>query len=114
MATTEHLLIALTDPTKGQEREFNEWYENTHVPECLRVPGFRSGRRYRFAASQGEPPRQGYLAIYDLEGDDPQALLDGLLTTRNDRTQSGSIDRDTMSLWVFSAIGEKQSAPDDR
>lgn len=108
--THEHILIALTNPTDGREDEFNDWYERTHVPECLRVPGFKSGRRYRLTAVQGEPPRQGYLALYELEGDDPQELLDRLLSTRDDRTQNGSIDLKTMSLWVYSALGQKHTA----
>ena len=110
--THKHILIALTNPTNGREEEFNDWYEHTHVPECLRVPGFKSGRRYRLTASQGDPPRQGYLAIYELEGDDPQELLDRLRATRDDRTQSGSIDLETMSLWVFSALAEKHAGGD--
>jgi len=47
------------------EVAFNEWYNDEHVPELLRVPGFLTGRRYR--AIMGKPK---YLAVYELAGID--------------------------------------------
>jgi hypothetical protein len=44
------------------EDEFNAWYNDEHVPELLRVPGFLSGRRFR--ATNGQPK---YAALYELE-----------------------------------------------
>ncbi|MGD9884134.1 MAG: hypothetical protein AB7U95_28905 [Reyranella sp.] len=49
-----------------------------------------------------------YLALYELEGDDPKALLQALEATRSDRTQNAAFDRESVSLWVFSPIAEKQ------
>jgi hypothetical protein len=43
------------------EDEFNGWYNDEHVPELLRVPGFLIGRRFRVINGQ---PR--YAALYDL------------------------------------------------
>jgi hypothetical protein len=43
------------------EVEFNDWYNDEHVPELLRVPGFLTGRRFR--AIVGEPQ---YAAMYEL------------------------------------------------
>lgn len=43
------------------EDEFNAWYNDEHVPELLRVPGFLTGQRFRAIA--GEPR---YAALYDL------------------------------------------------
>jgi hypothetical protein len=108
MAHNQHLLIALTEPTADQDDAFNDWYENTHVPECLRVPGFKSGQRYKLTASLHNAPQQAYLALYELEGDKPQDVLDALAASRDDRTPSAAIDRSKTSLWVFSPIGEKQ------
>lgn len=113
MARNQHLLIALTEPIDGQDDAFNDWYENTHVPECLRVPGFKSGQRYKLTASQTDMPRQAYLALYELEGDKPQDVLDALDATKDDRTPSAAIDRSKTSLWVFSPIGEKHYGPVD-
>ena len=107
MNTSRHLLVALTNPVPGKEDEFNEWYESKHVPECVRVPGFKSGQRFKLTASHHDGPRQAYLALYELEGDDPQAILDALRSSSDERTPSDAIDRSDVSLWVFSEIGGK-------
>ncbi len=113
MEKNRHFFIALSNPVEGKEDEFNAWYDAKHVPECLRVPGFKSGQRFKLSASLLGEPQQRYLALYELEGDDPQAILDELEATRDERTQNTAFDRSSLSMWVFSPIGEKQVAPDD-
>jgi hypothetical protein len=41
----------------GMEAEYHDWYENTHMPEVSRVPGFVAMRRGRLADVQVEPRR---------------------------------------------------------
>jgi hypothetical protein len=48
------------DPEK--EDEFNEWYNNVHLPAIVNCPGFVSGRRYR--SIRGEPK---YMALYEIK-----------------------------------------------
>jgi hypothetical protein len=52
----------MMDVDPAHEKEFNEWYDEEHLPERTRCPGFLSGRRFR--AVEGSPR---YLALYDLE-----------------------------------------------
>lgn len=110
MEKGRHLLIALTNPVPGKEHEYNEWYETTHVPQCLKVAGFKTGQRLKLTAWHHDAPRQQYLALYELEGDDPQAVIDELVATSAERTPSDAFDRSSVSLWVFSPIGKPQSA----
>ncbi len=49
-----------------KEREFNEWYNQVHVPELLAVPGFITGRR--FMRVSGDEIK--YMALYELESVD--------------------------------------------
>lgn len=46
----------------GHEAEFEAWYQRQHIPERLRVPGFREARRY--VAASGSPR---YCAFYWLD-----------------------------------------------
>jgi hypothetical protein len=55
------LLVIWTDIEAKYEAEFNDWYNQEHIPQLLTVPGFQSGRRYQ--AAEGTPK---YLAIYEL------------------------------------------------
>jgi hypothetical protein len=61
-----------TDPAR--ESEFNQWYDNTHVPDILETAGFVGCTRYELMGKPG--PGQGkYLAMYDVESDDlPSAM----------------------------------------
>ena len=48
-------------PDASYEKEFNEWYDQEHIPLRMRVPGFRSAQRYLV------PGTRHYLAIYEVE-----------------------------------------------
>lgn len=41
----------------GMEEEYHHWYDNVHMPEVSRVPGFAAMRRGRLAECQIEPKR---------------------------------------------------------
>lgn len=56
------ILLVLNDILETAEEEFNRWYQQQHVPERLRLPGFRSARRYR--AVKGTP---AYMAVYECD-----------------------------------------------
>jgi hypothetical protein len=44
------------------EAELNRWYDEEHIPELLKVPGYQSARRYQ--AVEGEPK---YMALYEID-----------------------------------------------
>ena len=65
------MVVQAAPVSPDREDEFNDWYDNVHVPEICSVPGFVSARRYRAADGSG------YLAVYEIEADDlsgPPAL----------------------------------------
>jgi hypothetical protein len=59
------LLIVFTDVDIEHDAEFNQWYNQEHLPERLSAPGFMDGARYE--ALKGGPR---YLAVYELESAD--------------------------------------------
>jgi hypothetical protein len=59
---TYGLLLALLEPPEKMEEEFNEWYDQEHIPERKAIPGIITAQR--FMAHDGSPK---YLALYDLE-----------------------------------------------
>ena len=40
------ILAIWNDCAKGEETNYENWYQNEHLPERLGVPGFIRGRRY--------------------------------------------------------------------
>lgn len=64
MAPERCILVTSVDIADGAEEEFSRWYNETHLPEILACPGFKSAERFECTAGQ---PR--YLAIYELESE---------------------------------------------
>jgi hypothetical protein len=64
----EWMYTVQVDVDPEVEAEWNDWYDNVHVPEMVECPGWISGRRY---VTEDEGGRH-YISVYLLEG--PEAL----------------------------------------
>lgn len=71
----KYLLIALNGPTEGEgdEKTYNDWYSDIHLPDLLTVKGVKSARRYRVV--RNKKADWPYAAVYEIESDDPDELL---------------------------------------
>lgn len=99
-----HVFVVMTRPTAGQDAEFNRWYDEQHVPDVLRVPGFVGCRRFSLGVGQ-DPNAFSYLALYDMETDDPAAVL-AELNKRAGTPQmplSPALDVTTVSATLYTA-----------
>jgi hypothetical protein len=81
-AMTRYAFVVHTNPVEGREDEYNHWYSNLHIPLLLQCPGVVSARRLTLAGAQLRDTVQAfsYLAIYEIETDDPQAFVDAVLS----------------------------------
>ncbi|MET0587478.1 MAG: hypothetical protein ABWZ75_03060 [Novosphingobium sp.] len=71
----------LSKAVPGQEEEFIRWYREQHLPDVLRFPGVVSGKLIRLDFQRAydiEPPQYTTLTLYELEGDDPEPIIDML------------------------------------
>lgn len=89
------VLLIQTEPRTGQEREFERFYNEVHVPEILETPGFRLARRYRTVRDDALPERpegewHSHLAIYDVVADDLVDAYSALLARMNNGTLTRS------------------------
>ena len=65
-----YLCFAFSDcKDPAREKEFNDWYDNMHVPDMLEVPGMIRATRWASAQPKYSQHRK-YLAMYELETDD--------------------------------------------
>lgn len=106
---TSHLLFVYSNPVEGKEDEYNDWYENTHLDEVLLSAGFTSAQRFEVSVDPQGVASHRYLAVYEVEGDDPQAIVDQLNADRPNRRQSDSLDRRNAHMYVFSPTGPKHT-----
>ncbi|HKX78910.1 MAG TPA: hypothetical protein VJM34_10370 [Novosphingobium sp.] len=92
MARYDWLVFSNCAP--GEDDSFNRWYDEIHIPDLLRIPGVVGATRSRLSAPQlrvnedgsmdvcdaeGISARFGYLAVYELETDDPERVLDEVI-----------------------------------
>ena len=95
-----HKLIALTASKPGKEEAFKAWYRDVHVSEVLAVPGVSNAHVTPLGATMGYVPWQ-QIATFDLEGDDPQAVVDEIQR----RIGSGEIQlHDAIEMTAVSLI----------
>jgi hypothetical protein len=83
------LLFAAFDFSAAHEDEFHDWYDNEHVPERMRVPGFLNAERW----INEENPKI-HVATYDLD-------TVGVLATPAYRAVGG----DNQSVWTKRVTG---------
>ncbi len=73
------------DPSR--EDEFNDWYNNIHLPDILETPGFVRAVRY-----ENTNPAEGqgrFLAMYEIETDDLARTLAEFDEIVNKRAKQG-------------------------
>lgn len=76
--TRKYKIIVLINAIEGKEDQLNDWFTNVHMPDALKIPGFVSGQRFKLTPEQreGADPKWKFLALYELETDDLQGLID--------------------------------------
>lgn len=84
------VLLVTTNPvSEEREGEFNTWYDQVHIPQILqRVPGITGCTRYRHDDGGPGRPDHRYLAVYEIEADDPA----GVVATLTESTATGKLD----------------------
>ena len=105
---SKHVVVVLSEPVEGCEAEFDDWYENTHIPEVLETTGWTSGQRFKLTAEKGQKCPLQYLAFYEAEAESGEAVIARLDETRDKRQQSDSFDWKRAGLWVFTETGPKR------
>jgi hypothetical protein len=84
--------VVFSNPVAGKDEEFNQWYDNVHIPELLSVPGMMSATRYAlheagiYHVRGGVVPEHKYMCVYELEGD-----VDEVMGRIQARVASGEI-----------------------
>ena len=74
----ECLLIVTAEVDASIEAQWNRWYDTVHLPDALRCPGVRRGRRYvssgeiseTAAGKTEQTARRIYTTIYELDSPD--------------------------------------------
>ncbi|ORJ55547.1 DUF4286 family protein [Mycobacterium simiae] len=83
------ILVESRPSSPERDQEYNTWYDEVHLPELVALDGFVSARRLR--PVNGDGP---YVAIYEIEGDDLQAVLHNMIANAGRLTMSDALQLD--------------------
>ena len=112
----KYKLVVLSSPVKGREAEYNDWYTNQHLDDVVAIPGFSAAQRLKLHQTVTGEYKNPYLAIYEMDAEDPQSALKAL----NDVVGSGgmfiteSLDLATIQCAVFEVCSPEVSAPKEK
>jgi hypothetical protein len=96
------------DPSR--EKEFNDWYNNIHLPDILEIPGFM---RAVFCENTNPSEGQGkFLAMYEIETDDLAGTLAKFDEIVNKRAKQGRMSE--LGVAVGGGLYRQVSAPTKR
>ena len=83
-----------SDPSK--EKEFNEWYDNIHLPDILETPGFVRASRY-----ENTNPAEGqgkFVSMYEIETDDLAQTMAAFTEKVNSKAAQGRMSDIVMAV----------------
>ena len=106
-------LVVLTEPKAGREDEYNDWYTNQHLADVVDVPGFVSAQRFKIKTLVMGEFKNKYMAIYNIESDDPQKVMDAMMARRgtDQMVISEALDTDNCDCALFETISQEVMAP---
>ena len=99
-----YLMVATSIAKDGRDDEYNEWYDTQHIHDVSAAPGMGAGQRWDAMpeASPNQPPAP-YLAIYDIEADDPGGAVKEVMrrVETGEMPMTDSIDIAKAQIWVY-------------
>ena len=107
------LFLVLTNPTGGQEEEYNRWYNDQHIADVLAIPGFVGMQRFRLSHHPAQPaPYWNYVAFYEIDRDKVAEAFAGLDAARGtDRMpMSGALKREDNEVALYYPVSTKVQA----
>src|SRR5215468_1280424 len=99
------VFVVQTEPVPGRDREYNQWYDEIHLKDVCAFPGFVGARRFRLVEGDA---KTRYLALYELETDDPQRDLAALTAAagRERMRMTDALDLPRATTALFEQIAD--------
>jgi len=107
--TGKALLVVFMDPKAEVEGKLNKWYNQSHVPERVAVPGILSARRFELVDGEGA---YKYLAIYELEN--AEVLDSEVYLELRDTSIPMDFERPKVQRYVYRQVFPEAGAFEDK
>jgi hypothetical protein len=109
----QYVFVVYTNPITGQDEAYHDWYNNQHLGDVTRIPGYIAAQRFEFVPIAGTTQlTHRYLALYTVETDDLAATHEALMAAAGSPALplSDALDRDGAVMSYFRPLGQPQKA----
>lgn len=72
---SRYRMIMLSRALPGREADYERWYDETHIPDMLQVPGCVAAQRFRVARNVAGETDFPYCTIYEFDAESADAAL---------------------------------------
>lgn len=105
-------MIMLSRALPGRSEDYQRWYDDTHIPEMLQVPGIVAAQRFRVVRNVAGETTYPYCTIYEMEGDSPDAVLGAMFQAMQGGkvTMSDTVDPTDAQGFIVEEVGERVTA----
>jgi hypothetical protein len=99
-------MLVFSEPFEGQDDEFNRWYTGRHLDDICALPGFKSAQRFTIHSVSMGSTLNKYLAIYDVETDDPDWVIENMFALRDTEAMpmSPAFNIDPTSVMLYEEL----------
>ena len=104
---SKQLFLVLSEPAEGREDDYNDWYENVHLDEVIATSAVINAQRFVLADQRGQAAPHRYLALYEVEADDPSEVFKSIDARGGERQNSDALDRGSLAAWVYTPLGDR-------
>lgn len=105
-------MLVFSEPFPGREDEFNAWYTGRHLADICALDGFTAAQRFvAHSVSMGASLNK-YLAIYDVETDDPDWVIENMFAHRDTERMpiSPAFNLDATTVQLYEVLGDRIEA----
>jgi hypothetical protein len=101
-------MLVLSKPIEGNEAEYNDWYQNTHLKQVVALPGYISAQRFKRAVNMRGEDGYPYMALYEIEADDIDAAYKVLESAAGDGSiaVSQAFDYASVHASIYEPFGD--------
>ncbi len=99
-------MLVFSEPFEGREEEFNAWYTGRHLDDICALAGFTSAQRFTIHSVSMGTTLNKYLAIYDVETDDPDGVIENMFALRDTEAMpmSPAFNIDPTSVMLYEEL----------
>lgn len=107
-------MLVFSEPFDGKDDAFNDWYTGRHLEDICALDGFASAQRFTLHSVSMGTALNRYLAIYDVETDDPDWVIENMFANRDTPAMpiAPEFNIDATSVMLYEELTEPVLAKD--